>query len=527
MIAMVVVLATTLSQCKKEEPTINNNEKVSITLDVNSGERNIIHPETGEALFESGDVVYVANDGHYVGTLTYNQGLFSGDIATPSENDYLHFYFMGNKTPEETLYSSTTTLTVNISDQTNGYPEIAYAPSTVKYSSTVSAYHARLLNKCALVKFNVATSSSSATYITGMNNKVSVDLGSQEFSYEKSGTGIIKLGAGNGEKWAILLPQTAIEGGELGSAYSGNYRGTRGMVPTISENGYLATGIDVTINTLIPTPTGAINGLFTINENCEQVYFSQGNLQYIGSVATPYWKFADHQWDYFGSTTGQNSSDVNVDRDLFGWGTSGWDNGNTYYQPWDTDNSSGSLYGPPVPNYFDPNSHDYRYGLTGSYANSDWGVYNPISNGGNQPNQWRTLTIYEWRYIFDSRSTSFGIRYAKAQVNNVKGLILLPDDWNASYYTLNNINEGNADFSSNIITATEWIILEQHGAVLLPVAGSRSGTTMANEGGTIGGYWPATGFKRMPVVFFSSDGVSCTTFANACTGLSVRLVQDY
>ena len=37
-------------------------------------------------------------------------------------------------------------------------------------------------------------------------------------------------------------------------------------------------------------PEGAINGLFTINENGDQVYFSQGNLQYIGSAATPYWK---------------------------------------------------------------------------------------------------------------------------------------------------------------------------------------------------------------------------------------------
>lgn len=34
-------------------------------------------------------------------------------------------------------------------------------------------------------------------------------------------------------------------------------------------------------NPSTPTiPTGAINGLFTINENGGQVYFSQGNLQY-------------------------------------------------------------------------------------------------------------------------------------------------------------------------------------------------------------------------------------------------------
>ena len=37
-----------------------------------------------------------------------------------------------------------------------------------------------------------------------------------------------------------------------------------------------------------------------------------------------------------GTTTGQNSTNENVDRDLFGWGTSGWPNGNVYYQPYDT-----------------------------------------------------------------------------------------------------------------------------------------------------------------------------------------------
>ena len=47
-------------------------------------------------------------------------------------------------------------------------------------------------------------------------------------------------------------------------------------------------------------PIGAINGKFTINANGNQVYFSQGNLQYIGSAATPYWKFAEKQWDYLG-----------------------------------------------------------------------------------------------------------------------------------------------------------------------------------------------------------------------------------
>ena len=265
-------------------------------------------------------------------------------------------------------------------------------------------------------------------------------------------------------------------------------------------------------------PQGAINGKFTINANGDQVYFSQGNLQYIGSAAMPYWKFADHQWDVLGTTTGQNSSNQNVDRDLFGWGTSGWNNGNTYYRPWDTDNSDGSLYGP---------LGDYN--LTGSYANSDWGYYNAISNGGNQTNQWRTLTRAEWVYVFDTRSTTSGIRYAKACVNNVNGVILLPDDWSSSYYSLSSTNSANASFSSNPITLSQWNTLEQHGAVFLPAAGNRNGTSVLNVG-SYGFYWSASYGSSLSGyacgVYFSGSVLHPQDGNYRYLGRSVRLVRS-
>ena len=317
--------------------------------------------------------------------------------------------------------------------------------------------------------------------------------------------------------------------GSFSSNIAGLSRNTTYYVRAYATNSNMTLyGNAISFTTLSDAPTGAIDGLFSVSDST-QVFFSQGNLQYIGSAMTPYWKFADQQWDYFGTTTGQNSSDVNVDRDLFGWGTSGWDCGNTYYQPWDTDNSNASLYGPPIPNYQEPNyppGYEYIiYSLTGSYANSDWGVYNTISNGGNQANQWRTLTYYEWKYVFNYRNTSSGIRYAKAQVNNVNSLILLPDDWNPSYYALNNTNESSADFGTNIITSTQWIALEQHGAVLLPAAGCRNGASITSEDAF---YWQATGGrdKYFSVMHFGSSYVLFSGSYNAFAGLSVRLVSD-
>ena len=286
--------------------------------------------------------------------------------------------------------------------------------------------------------------------------------------------------------------------------------------------------------TLDQHPTGAINGLFTINANGDQVFFSQGNLQYKASTGT--WRFAENHWDFVGGMTssgqhygnvGSGNSNNNISQtyngwiDLFSWGTSGWPTGaNRLYQPWQT--GSASLFGPPGEN-----------DLTGSYANSDWGVYNAISNGGNTTNTWRTLTggsDGEWKYIFESRSTASGIRYAKAQVNGVNGVILLPDDWNESFYPLYNTNMANASWSSNNISVSQWPTLEQYGAVFLPAAGYRDGTIFdVGNNGINGYYWSASccssDCAKSTVFYRFSFEYSSCPWRNR--GYSVRLVQDY
>lgn len=173
---------------------------------------------------------------------------------------------------------------------------------------------------------------------------------------------------------------------------------------------------------------GRLPGLFSVSSD-QQVQFSQGNLQYQASTNT--WRFAEHQWDYVGSqksvyVEGDEGTGFYIEKiggtvinsdnseisptyngwiDLFGWGTSGWNNGNTYNRPWDSDNSDGSLYGP-----------SGRFNLTDDYANAEWG-HNAISNGGNREDYCRTLTKEEWEYLLESRTTSSGIRFAKAKVN--------------------------------------------------------------------------------------------------------------
>ncbi|MBQ6307220.1 MAG: fibronectin type III domain-containing protein [Bacteroidales bacterium] len=282
-------------------------------------------------------------------------------------------------------------------------------------------------------------------------------------------------------------------------------------------------GEEVSFTTLedVPTiPEGAINGLFTINANGDQVYFSQGNLQYIGSAATPYWKFADHQWEYLGDN-GQGSSSETVDRDLFGWGTSGYNHGANAYQPWSTSE-----------NYSDYFAYGQsNYNLYDGNGQADWG-YNAISNGNNvENNGWRTLTQPEWDYVFNTRSTASGIRWAKGMVNGVNGTILLPDNWTASIYALNDTNDSSyngGSYSSNTISADDWAnVLEANGAIFLPAAGNRHGTSVY-EVGDCGYYWSDSynGSLFAYSVYFYSINLLTNYHYFRSFGWSVRLVRN-
>ena len=252
LIGMGLVLLMAMTQCKKAEtPSANDNEgeKVHITLEVDNGSKNLVHPETGTAFFTNGDKVLVANNGHYVGTLTYSNHLFEGDVTGADESDYLHFYFMGNQDLiEGTPSSNTTSFTVNISDQTDCYPQIAYNHSTALYSELVTSYKACLLNQCALVKFttneiNVET----VVTLSGLNNQVSVDLGSKEFTFSQTNGGNIALHAeSTTSRWAILLSQTDLSS-VTANAFGFDEASVSFAVPSINENDYLTGGASFTM----------------------------------------------------------------------------------------------------------------------------------------------------------------------------------------------------------------------------------------------------------------------------------------
>ena len=162
------------------------------------------------------------------------------------------------------------------------------------------------------------------------------------------------------------------------------------------------------------------------------------------------------------------------------------------------------------------------YGICISGTNYDWGFYNAISNGGNTPRMWRVLKISEWDYIIDTRTTVSGIRYAKATINDVAGLIIVPDNWDASTYTLNSTNTKNAAYTTKVISSANWGTLENAGCVFLPAAGYRYGFWI-RELNTTGKYLtsPAGTFSIYKSSISNSASSSQTDY-----GYSVRLVTD-
>ena len=264
--ALAVVLG--LAQCKKDQPTPET-QGVTITLDLednndNGAKVNVEPNASTQVTFEDGDQILVASGGHYIGTLTRENGVFAGSVIDPVEGERLYFYFLGNK--QGTLETGATACSVNISDQTAELPVISMGKSTKNYSANLTSYSSRLFNKASLMKFNVNTPSEAAICITGMNNVVNVNFGQPDtdnygFTYSKDDAGLIMMAGqqGSGVKayWAIVLPQAALPAGIAGSAYStDNWFGVRPALDAIAMNTFLSSGVNMAVN----TTTTNING---------------------------------------------------------------------------------------------------------------------------------------------------------------------------------------------------------------------------------------------------------------------------
>ncbi|MCQ2334069.1 MAG: hypothetical protein MJZ88_05605 [Paludibacteraceae bacterium] len=243
-----------------------------------------------------------------------------------------------------------------------------------------------------------------------------------------------------------------------------------------------------------------------------QVEFSSGNLQYQPATGT--FRFAAHQQDVVGYKNEKVSPTYRGWIDLFGWATSGYDNRANdpdviYVHPWDWMCRLEHSGNPRNPFGYGPSTTQAEWSLIGTSRQYDWGVYNAIKNGGNQPNQWRTLTHEEWQYLLTQRKNAYRLRMPY-RVGKITGLLLLPDDF-----------EGDA-------RQIKFSKLQKMGAVFLPAAGTRYHLAVT-EVGTQGTYWSATAAGSDAAYFLGiyPDYVSMSSeLYGRNAGRSVRLVRD-
>ena len=439
-IIMALALVLGMSQCKKQEtPATGNitptNPGVRITVNVgdqdgkdNNGEKHNIAPQYGLFSFSSGDQLYVGHNGEYVGTLTFANGFFGGTIY-PDKNvtdQPLHFYFVGNAAVTGTLVAEqTTSLSINIADQSENLPVLSYGASNELYAYGVNTtYSTTLRNQCALVRFDLQNQGNYEVTLSGVPTQATVDFANNAITPNTSTTGDITLYGEEGvitHRWAILLPGTDLDNAEgltIGSTVEDHEMG---------YNTYINSGIS--INNTLPKPAaqyavktsdGTLTQ-FSVSAN-KKVYFSKANLTWNSTAG---YHFHDTQFEEehsggssisnFDYTTlpayGDQQQTNLTGLDRFTWGHISNQSINTSYYLTNNQIADG--------------------------ADPEWGKQ--MTGEGN--NQWRTLTADEWNYLLHERS---GNRFMTVSVlipctykgdpayTNISGLLLFPDNFDYS-----------------------------------------------------------------------------------------------
>ena len=243
-----------------------------------------------------------------------------------------------------------------------------------------------------------------------------------------------------------------------------------------------------------------------------QVEFSKGNLQYQATTNT--FRFAKHQYDIIGDANENIGPDYEGWIDLFAWASSGYDNRANdpnviYVHPWSWRCRQEHSANPFNPYGYGPSTTMPEASLVGTSREYDWGVHNPIKNGGNRKDMWRTLTRDEWQYLLTGRPNAKQLQLMY-DVKGVHGLLLLPDNFQGD------------------VSQMSFKQLEKQGAVFLPGGGMRFHLVVVDAGNQ-GSYWSSTAATIGSAYFlgvYPGYASLSTELYGRHPGRCVRLVRD-
>lgn len=492
-IALVTLGASALTSCKKEfngdaptfTATLEYNEKTQFTgghLYWSENDQVAIYGTAGRSVY---NVILTGS------TPTTNAKLqMAADETAPGDPSYTAIYPAAIAPATNTKIITLPATQASVSGELTGYP--MYAPET---SSTFLHFK----NLCSVLKITMQKSGAQVSKIQiitdqyingdfeidGSTNTLAYHNDNRQDNHKKVTTLTFSNGPvsiSDGHDFYIYLPANTYDYFQI-KVYDQNgdmftRTTTSGLTFNRSEYNYLT------------IPTSAINfkpgdllGEFSVSAT-KKVSFSKGNLLQNSNG----YKFADLQYNK--TETGYTF--------LFNW-------------------------------------HDGEYSATMNERGA-----NPISNGGNTANMWRTLKQSEWHYLLaynGGRPDTW--RWALAKVNNIGGMIIFPDgfDWPLDDSKIPAILNQSATTAWNgqNYTLDEWSTLEACGCVFLPTTGYKEHSNSSVTETTTGYYWSSSPFynsssnDKAKYTYFTSTAATFPTNQNGWYldhELAIRLVKD-
>ena len=232
---------------------------------------------------------------------------------------------------------------------------------------------------------------------------------------------------------------------------AGSQEGTVTIVCKAVYDGKEVTSEPVSIRIIADAPEGAVRGLFTVDQQFNNVFFSKGNL--LKEQASGKYMFFDTQIGYYlhinrpsGNPYDQVMTDLFHELELV-----------TYWHAYPMNQSR---------IYTDFDSDDFTTG-------------------------WYGLTTSEWDYLlFSRRGVTLngveGARFGRCSVKNaadknIRCIMLLPDGYvhpdGIPFPGSINLNPDNSGYSARIYTMDEMLALQDAGVVFLPLTGTYEGSS--------------------------------------------------
>lgn len=250
-------------------------------------------------------------------------------------------------------------------------------------------------------------------------------------------------------------------------------------------------------------------GEFSVSAT-KKIKFSKGNLvatiteqvsgteYYLGT-----WDIAENQYDF---ATVQSTTPFAIGSKLYLFG-------------WVGDRAAFDSYG-----LFSNEQNAQMYYL-GDSLKTDWGnIPNLVSKIGSG---YRTFTQSEITYLVGERTNASSLK-GTGTVNNIKGNLLLPDNWScpSGCYFSSTAN----NFTTNTYNLNQWKLMEDAGAVFLPTGFYRIGnrTYASSTGNNYGYYWTSTHRDGYSVSYILTTGLYAFNVSTISQyyGMAVRLIKD-